>query len=131
MNTKELRIGNLVYNRIYKQPMKVTAIGIDYIYLDFKGNVGDYFEDNTDKNGDLEDTDGIKLDKETLFKFGFKKKYDFYDKGKFYIDSTDFMCGHESPNDVYNMITKIEYVHQLQNLYFALTGEELTLKENE
>jgi len=23
----------------------------------------------------------------------------------------------------------IEYVHQLQNLYFALTGEELTLKE--
>ena len=24
---------------------------------------------------------------------------------------------------------RIEYVHQLQNLYFALTGEELTLKE--
>jgi hypothetical protein len=23
---------------------------------------------------------------------------------------------------------KIEYVHQLQNLYFALTGEELTIK---
>jgi hypothetical protein len=24
---------------------------------------------------------------------------------------------------------KIEYVHQLQNLYFALTGEEVTIKE--
>ena len=24
--------------------------------------------------------------------------------------------------------TKIQYVHQLQNLYFALTGEELTIK---
>lgn len=26
---------------------------------------------------------------------------------------------------------KIEYVHQLQNLYFALTGKELTIKEAE
>ena len=28
-----------------------------------------------------------------------------------------------------NRFTKLEYVHQLQNLYFALTGEELTLSE--
>lgn len=27
--------------------------------------------------------------------------------------------------------TQLKYVHQLQNLYFALTGEELTLNENE
>jgi len=26
---------------------------------------------------------------------------------------------------------KIQYVHQLQNLYFALTGEELTYKGGE
>ena len=26
---------------------------------------------------------------------------------------------------------KLQYLHQLQNLYFALTGEELTIKENE
>jgi hypothetical protein len=26
---------------------------------------------------------------------------------------------------------KVKYVHQLQNLYFALTGEELTIKTNE
>jgi hypothetical protein len=25
--------------------------------------------------------------------------------------------------------TRIDYVHQLQNLYFALTGEELTIKQ--
>lgn len=30
-----------------------------------------------------------------------------------------------------NTKVKIEHVHQLQNLYFALTGEELTIKENE
>ncbi len=28
-----------------------------------------------------------------------------------------------------NWNIKIKYVHQLQNLYFALTGEELTIKE--
>jgi hypothetical protein len=26
-------------------------------------------------------------------------------------------------------LSKLQYVHQLQNLYFALTGEELTIKE--
>lgn len=30
--------------------------------------------------------------------------------------------------DRYIHISKIEYVHQLQNLYFALTGEELKIK---
>lgn len=35
----------------------------------------------------------------------------------------------EYPDEVgANTKIKIEYVHQLQNLYFALTGEELTLK---
>ena len=29
----------------------------------------------------------------------------------------------------YHHILQIQYVHQLQNLYFALTGEELTLKQ--
>lgn len=28
-----------------------------------------------------------------------------------------------------NQITNVEYVHQLQNLYFALTGEELIAKK--
>ena len=26
-------------------------------------------------------------------------------------------------------LTEVKFVHQLQNLYFALTGEELTIKE--
>jgi hypothetical protein len=28
----------------------------------------------------------------------------------------------------YNEVAKFQYVHQLQNLYYALTGEELTIK---
>jgi hypothetical protein len=29
----------------------------------------------------------------------------------------------------YGFINHIKHVHQLQNLYFALTGEELTIKD--
>lgn len=44
--------------------------------------------------------------------------------GIWYIDSP-----RESDlTEVYNFAEQIIYVHQLQNLYFALTGEELTLK---
>jgi hypothetical protein len=29
----------------------------------------------------------------------------------------------------FNLLDKIKYIHQLQNLYFALTGEELTIED--
>ena len=74
----------------------------------------------------------IPLTKEWLLKFGFKYKEMYYESeyltalndcfivvervtGFFYVDA---------PNN------EIKYVHQLQNLYFALTGEELEIKEN-
>lgn len=50
--------------------------------------------------------------------------------GNFYLKT-----GIEPPNDMSDYgyplseYKQIEYVHQLQNLYFALTGEELTIKE--
>lgn len=39
---------------------------------------------------------------------------------------------HDNKIDIWfndDAMTTIKYVHQLQNLYFALTGEELTIKE--
>lgn len=41
-----------------------------------------------------------------------------------YVDLGQFIriYGHDF------LLSKIKYVHQLQNLYFALTGEELTIK---
>lgn len=52
------------------------------------------------------------------------RKEPSYHFGIEYTDSPD-------PNDdgvVYNFSFEIKYVHQLQNLYFALTGEELIIK---
>ena len=69
----------------------------------------------------------IELTEEWLIKFGHESSFipDLYEIGKlsFYID--DGICW----IDVFGDSIEIKYVHQLQNLYFALTGKELTIKE--
>lgn len=78
----------------------------------------------------------IPLTEEWLLKFGFERTdqednsnddwiWLFYQKDKIYIDGSDLTIETAS-----GIVIKIEYVHQLQNLYFALTGEELILKNN-
>lgn len=83
-----------------------------------------------------EDVEPIPLTEEWLLKFGFEK--DVYDNERpFYYTfkgfrlncNLGFLTLHNS-NDLadFNPI-KIKYVHQLQNMLFALCGEELELKE--
>lgn len=93
----------------------------------------------------------IQLTEEWLLKFGFVKEnnrqstkhseyfskeiYDckysfsfayFRDDWGFYHSYTD--APNDNDNNKYDFIScGIKYVHQLQNLYFALTGEELTI----
>ena len=82
----------------------------------------------------------VPLTEEWLLKFGFNKEYQ---KGYIGIDvyNSDFVLteplkmGEWQTNYTFQFETgsvrkfkEIEYVHQLQNLYFALTGEELTFK---
>lgn len=67
----------------------------------------------------------IPLTEEWLVKFGFKKlpTYNQYQKGECFIN-IDY---NKKMLFIYNGANKSElhYVHQLQNLYFALTGTEL------
>lgn len=76
----------------------------------------------------------IPLTKEWLLKFGFVFGIELQDfvKGKHQFIELNCLCGYFSENDIfyYAEKTKLKYVHQLQNLYFALTGDELTLKNN-
>jgi hypothetical protein len=73
----------------------------------------------------------IPLTEEWLKRFGFEKDGTNYQKGWFYLHgnnktgSVDFLLN-EPYSNKYNA-TVLQYVHQLQNLYFALTGEELTI----
>lgn len=80
----------------------------------------------------IEDIKPIPLTEEWLLKFGF-----FTTKTGKLIDATlpNFRFSlHKSGNydgflfcEKDNVITNIDYVHQIQNLYFALTNEELKI----
>ena len=69
----------------------------------------------------------IPLTEDWLLKFGFEKKYNEYYLGDIIIceEINDFKFGY----DFYEDILELKHVHQLQNLYHALTGEELTIKQ--
>ena len=118
MNPKELRIGNLVWCfgvaevvLIKKDKIKLGRQKRDGVILREKAPI------------DSLALRGIILTEEWLIKFGYTKE-----------DSNFWFIGHivwEYDKGVFicnkNGIT-LKYVHQLQNLYFALTGKELTLQ---
>ena len=92
--------------------------------------------------GVFEEFDPIPLTEDWLLKFGFEKEIDEFDI--FSIHNSQYYIQHYkngkcifvyspinelNPEDEENVIfLQIKHVHQLQNLYFALTGEELTIK---
>ena len=132
MEANELRIGNLIEYRIQddlddrKDWWEVSKIDATDLCI---------LESNIDY-----DFRPIPLTEEWLLKFGFNKEYQ---KGYIGIDvcNSDFVLteplkmGEWQTNYTFQFETgsvpkfkEIKYVHQLQNLYFALTGEELILK---
>lgn len=132
MKIEELRIGNYVKDTKNGIPMYVTGIfAYGTVYLDFDSNEGDLWE------YDIKDLVGIKLDEEILLKCGFEKKFatdpqepnplivyyiECFEILKFEDESKFF---HSEGRGIHIYIT---FIHQLQNLYFALTGKELTIK---
>ena len=114
MKANELRIGNLINWDTVDSPS--------------------YFELKHFKY--LDRIKPIPLTEEWLLKFGFERdgKYDFELK----VNGIYFrgMCDDRQPINtsisIFNLpdcAIKVKQVHQLQNLYFALTGQELTLKD--
>lgn len=107
MTANELRIGNLVY---YDDD--VIEVEAYQLYI-----LTDYFEP-------------IPLTEEWLLRFGFNTISDrifFYGNFGYEFGITNRAVLKNEKHFV--LFPKIKYVHQLQNLYFALTGEELTLNQ--
>lgn len=118
--------------------MKATELRIGNWVDALCGN-GTYVEDQVDSGvyidlfKDIGKAKPIPLTKDWLLRFGFELDADApefdneYFKGPLSINipSVVFMGG----GDNFNLNIKMEYVHQIQNLYFALTGEELTIKQ--
>ena len=137
LSAKELRIGNLVsFNHKWDILCTVKQIQQDSVRVSFET------QPNL-MNGLTTHPDNyipIRLTEEWLINFGFEKAkhshgYDCYIKDGFDFDIvshgrywvlaiyTDESC----TDSLYFAHGRFEYVHQLQNLYFALTGKELTI----
>ncbi len=81
----------------------------------------------------------IPLSEEVLIRCGFEKNKNEDRSDCFYFISVGVSQLHINPDNgvawifrgdnIFNNPTLIEYLHQLQNLYFALTGEEIVLKD--
>lgn len=80
----------------------------------------------------------IPLTEEWLLKFGFKsigELHPTFRRKQYIIEDGIFREGRYSLRQIMNKEDslcicngRLQFVHQLQNLYFALTGEELTVK---
>lgn len=115
MNPRELRIGNII--KIKDSEIIVSGInergisprGIDFI--------------------DARNFEGVPLTEEWLTKFSFRLFCGSYEKEDVKIfDLADggFILEDRSGASIGK---PFRYVHQLQNLYFEITGEELTIQK--
>ena len=119
MEAKELRLGNLVYDTEGKE----NNISLEALTFLSKEPINQVRP--------------IPLTEDWLLKFGFvhDKTHDNYYIGynpcsvKFDNGEGGWFFSNDISSASWYIFTLFHYVHQLQNLYFALTGEELTLNQ--
>jgi len=130
MEATEFRIGNLVKyeNRVFP----IHTIANEFPTLDtIEFGVGVV---------DWNNIEPIPLTEEWLLKLGFNDNY--YDGYLgIYVNNSDFVITEPKVMGLWqknyawqykctwDKYTELKYVHQLQNLYFALTGRELTVNK--
>lgn len=114
MNLQELRRGNYLYIGGLERYVKVTALFLSH----FKCTD----ENGIDFNNHQNNIRPIKLTEEILLKCGFEKGLKYFSYKDFDIDLKGWFGFN-------NMVANanIKHLHQLQNLYFALTNEELEI----
>ena len=120
MKIKDLRIGNLIYEIVDspKNPSEKELFEVASI-----DSCTGTLHDGEGTITQIEYCQPITITEDWLLKFGFlKRSSTCFSKGNFLIN-TSFDVGWRS-----NWIgLRINNVHQLQNVYFAMTGNELIL----
>jgi hypothetical protein len=122
INRKELRIGNYITRVTASDGFYASVVSIG-VYTCIYGVGYTAFFDKLSP---------IPLTEKWLLDFGFEKgDYGFY---KLYYNDDFYLLTNLKGytelciNKIKGAVVETKHVHQLQNLYFALTGEELTLK---
>lgn len=137
MEALELRIGNLIELKHTNNPLKIAEILKDSVSIAPQ-------RESPWQQIPFEYVVPIPLTEEWLMKFSFNKQYfpnPFEDEEpKLNKDGTryyhwvhglfnmEIQSNGEIWFEVYNHYIHVKYVHQLQNLYFALSEQELKLK---
>jgi len=141
MKPEELRIGNWV-NSAECGIAQVGSLDSRSRYIGLIDPMGGSHDGTT-----IDSVLGIELTEEWLVKFGFVKKVDHeqqdFEWGILSKANTRRGLGLYKPEEKENIwfvtfredvgcgwadLNEIEYVHQLQNLHYALTGTELTIQ---
>jgi len=133
MKANELRIGN--YIESYGNNHKITEIFFGLVEFEeylISTEEGITFE--------IDELKPIPLTEDLLLRFGFEKRLYKWNDGSesddLFIQNSYFIGIHDGYNTIsrlyrneYQFLMNIESIHQLQNLYFALTGRELEIKQ--
>ncbi len=155
MKASELRVGNIIgatkhllNHTTIPRPNTEDIIGSVHS-IESNSNIITITDPEVTYCHKLKDCFGIPLTEEWLVKFGFKKyketkhykieshNYSIYwdsyiatgednSMWRIYYHDTDY--GNDRFLDCHQFVERLKYVHQIQNLYFALTGIELTIK---
>lgn len=128
MDVTQLRIGNFINNNV--ECTQVTKSDLQFFLV---GDNQHY-------------ANPVSLNESWLVEFGFQRtnvpiksnmEYIDYRMGQFVlfilpkgIVEVEFCAAHNKIEDR-GYLCSVKYVHQLQNLCFALTGEELVIKSND
>jgi hypothetical protein len=138
IDPRELRIGNLLnhkgewypFQRV--QTVEYRPIPTNYEYFEPIEPMAEFSINDVPAMH----FEGIPLTEEWLLKFGFGKHHSKIEKDWFTLG--DFILGQYDGKLIPSVYGEsglegygegIQFVHQLQNLYFALTGKELELKK--
>jgi hypothetical protein len=119
MKANELRIGSLVFNDYLKCNGEIVGIHESEVWIQYPNSA-------ISSLGVIDACHGIPLTEEWLLKFGFTSELIRV------IGFIDFIIVSKETSviiEIGKQTFELFYVHQLQNLHFALTGEELIWKD--
>ena len=128
INIRELRIGNLIYYKGYDGFKKVESIEK---LEKWRGGYRVVAGTNNFMT-DLISASPIPLTTTFLLENGFKKSYSENRAFEIYYHPVGDFCLTAVGGIIsFGGTIKIKHIHQLQNLYFSLTGEELNIVKYE